>query len=278
LAQGDLRSYTGDCHSLAPAGVSVLLEMEERRSERPKVDREIRELIRRMFRANPLWGAPGIHGELLKLGLDVSEATVSKYMIRHRRPPSQTWRTFLENHAKDLVAIDFFTVPTATFRVLFVLVILSHDQRRIRHFNVTDHPTAAWTARQLLETFGMDDVPRYLLRDRDAIYGSTFRRQVAGLNIGEVLTAPRFLWQNPYVERVIGSIRRECLDHAIILGGRHLRRTIGHYVNYYNPVRTHLSLSKDTPTVRSVQPPNQGHIVKRPHVGGLHHEYVRKAA
>jgi len=249
-----------------------------RRSGRPKVDPAIRDLIRRMCRANPLWGAPRIHGELLKLGLDVSEATVSKYMIRDRRPRSQTWRTFLENHAKDLVAIDFFTVPTATFRVLFVLVILSHDRRRILHFNATEHPTAAWTARQLLEVCGMDDAPRYLLRDRDAIYGNTFRRQVTGLGIEEVLTAPRSPWQNPYVERVIGSIRRECLDHTIILGERHLRRVVRNYVNYYNTLRTHLSLSKDAPTGRSIQSPQRGSVIERPHVGGLHHEYFRKAA
>ena len=249
-----------------------------RRSGRPKVDPAIRDLIRRMCRANSLWGAPRIHGELLKLGLDVSEATVSKYMIRDRRPPSQTWRTFLENHAKDLVAIDFFTVPTATFRVLFVLVILSHDRRRILHFNATEHPTAAWTARQLLEVCGMDDAQRYLLRDRDAIYGNTFRRQVTGLGIEEVLTAPRSPWQNPYVERVIGSIRRECLDHTIILVERHLRRVVRNYVNYYNTLRTHLSLSKDAPTGRSIQSPERGRVIERPHVGGLHHEYFRKAA
>ena len=247
-------------------------------SGRPKVDPAIRDLIRRMCRANPLWGAPRIHGELLKLGLDVSEATVSKYMIRGRRPPSQTWRTFLENHAKDLVAIDFFTVPTATFRVLFVLVILSHDRRRILHFNATEHPTVTWTARQLLEVCGMDDAPRYLLRDRDAIYGNTFRRQVTGLGIEEILTAPRSPWQNPYVERVIGSIRRECLDHTIILGERHLRRVVRNYVNYYNTLRTHLSLSKDAPTGRSIQSPERGRVIERPHVGGLHHEYFRKAA
>ena len=249
-----------------------------RRSGRPKVDPAIRDLIRRMCRANPLWGAPRIHGELLKLGLDVSEATVSKYIIRGRRPPSQTWRTFLENHAKDLVAIDFFTVPTATFRVLFVLVILNHDRRRILHFNATEHPTAAWTARQLLEVCGMDDAPRYLLRDRDAIYGNTFKRQVTGLGIEEVLTAPHSPWQNPYVERVIGSIRRECLDHTIILGERHLRRVVRNYVNYYNTLRTHLSLSKDAPTGRLIQSPERGRVIERPHVGGLHHEYFRKAA
>ena len=245
---------------------------------RPKADPKIRELIRRMCRANPLWGAPRVHGELLKLGIEVSETTVSKYMIKHRGPPSQNWRTFLQNHTRELIALDFFTVPTATFRVLFVLVILSHDRRRILHFNVTEHPTAAWTARQLLEACGTDDAPRYLVRDRDAIYGKTFRRQVTALKIQEVPTAPRSPWQNAYAERVIGSIRRECLNHMIVLGERHLRRILRSYVDYYNSTRTHLSLDKDTPEGRPIQHPNQGKVIELKHVGGLHHQYVRRAA
>jgi putative transposase len=180
-----------------------------RRRGRPRIDPEIRNLIRLMCRANPLWGAPRSHGELLKLGIEVSEGTVSKYMIRGRGPPSQTWRTFLENHATELIALDFFTVPTATFRVLFVIVILSHSRRRILHFNVTAHPTAAWTGRQLLEACGFEETPRYLMRDRDGIYGEKFRRQAAALKIQEILIAPPSPWQNPYAERVIGSIRRE---------------------------------------------------------------------
>ena len=176
------------------------------------------------------------------------------------------------------MAIDFFTVPTATFRVLFVLVILSHDRRRILHYNATEHPTAAWTARQLFEAFGMDDAPNFLLRDRDAIYGDLFRRQLASLNINEVVTASRSPWQNPYAERVIGSIRRECLDHTIVLGERHLRRIIRNYVNYHNNVRTHLSLVKDAPDRRPVQAPKLGRIVSRRYCGGLHHEYFRTAA
>jgi transposase InsO family protein len=231
-----------------------------------------------MSLANPLWGAPRIHGEVLKLGLVVSEATVSKYMIRHRRPPSQSWRTFLENHAADIVAIDFLTVPTATFRILFVLGILSHDRRRILHTNATEHPTAAWTAQQVLEAVGLDDAPKYLLHDRDAIYGALFSRKVASVGLNEVATAPRSPWQNPYVERVIGSIRRECLNHTIILGERHLRRVIGNYVQYYNKARTHLSLDKDAPVGCPVHPPDVGSIVSRSHCGGLHHEYVRAAA
>jgi len=186
----------------------------------------------------------------LKLGIDVSEAAVSKYMIRRRGPPSQTWRTFLSNHAKDIIALDFFTVPTAAFRILFVLIILSHDRRWILHVNVTEHPTAAWTARQLLEACGFDEEPRYLLRDRDAIYGEEFRRQAAALMIKEVMTAARSPWQNPYAERVIGSIRRECLDHMIILSERHLKRVLSSYLAYYHGARTHLALAKDAPEGR----------------------------
>lgn len=245
---------------------------------RPKIDPEIRALIHRMCRANPLWGAPRVHGELRKLGIEIAETTVSKYMIKPRRPPSQDWRTFLQNHAKDLIALDFFTVPTATFRVLFVLVILSHDRRRILHFNVTEHPTAAWTARQLLEACATDDAPRFLVRDRDAIYGEIFRRRAAALRIQEVPTAPHSPWQNAYAERVIGSIRRECLNHVIILGERHLRRILRSYVGYYNETRTHLSLDKDAPGRRPIQRPDQGRVIELRRVGGLHHEYVRRAA
>jgi transposase InsO family protein len=236
---------------------------------RPKADSEILALIRRMCRTNPLWGAPRVHGELLKLGLDVSETTVSKYMVKHRGPPSQTWRTFLRNHAKELIALDFFTVPTATFRALFVLVILSHDRRRILHFNVTEHPTAAWTARQLLEACGTDNAPRFLVHDRDAIYGKIFRRQVGALNIQDVPTVPRSPWQNAYAERVIGSIRRECSNHMILLGERHLRRIISSYVRYYNQTPTHLSLGKDAPEGRREQPPDQGRVIELKRVGGL---------
>ena len=231
-----------------------------------------------MCLANPLWGAPRIHGELLKLGIEVSEATVSKYMIHHHGPPSQNWRTFLQNHAKELISLDFFTVPTANFKVLFVLVVLSNDRRRILHLNVTDHPTAAWTARHLVEACGMDETPKFLLRDRDAIYGKQFSRRAMALGIRDVFTAYGSPWQNPYAERVIGSIRRECLDHVIVLGPRHLKRILAGYVNYYNGVRTHLSLYKDAPDRRSTQSATSGRIVERKKVGGLHHHYMRQAA
>ena len=245
---------------------------------RPSVDKETRKLIRRMQITNMGWGAPRIHGELLKLGIDISEATVSKYMARRQNPPSQTWQTFLENHADCIAGIDFFTVPTATFRILYVFIVLSHDRRHIVHFNVTAHPTAQWTAQQLFEAFPFDFAPRYLLRDRDAIYGDMVQRRINSLGIEEVVTAPRSPWQNPFCERVIGSIRRDCLDHVIVLNERHLRRILREYISYYHTCRTHLSLNKDPPDTRPVEPPEMGNIVAFPHVGGLHHRYGRIAA
>jgi putative transposase len=190
-----------------------------KRCGRPEASAEVRALIRKMAEANPFWGAPRIHGELLKLGIGISERTVSRLLPRNRKPPSQTWRTFLDNHVNDLVSIDFFTVPTATFRVLFVFVVLAHRRRHVLHFNVTEHPTAAWTAQQILEAFSEDRAPRYLIRDRDQVYGEFFRNRLRDLGTTEVLTAPQSPWQNPFAERLVGSIRRECLDHVIVLGG-----------------------------------------------------------
>ena len=174
--------------------------------------------------------------------------------------------------------MDIFTVPTATFRVLFALEVLSHDRRRLVHFNVTEHPTAEWTARQLVEACGLDEAPRYLIRDRDQVYGERFSRQARTLDIGEAVIAPRSPWQNPYAVRVIGSMRREYLDHVVVIGERHLREILSEYIDYYNETRTHLSLSKDAPKPRTVQLPSQGRVVKVPRVGGLHHEYLRRAA
>jgi putative transposase len=231
-----------------------------------------------MSLANPRWGAPRIHGELLKLGIELSEATVAKYMARHRQPPSQTWGTFLRNHMTCLVSADFFVVPTITFQLFFVFVILSHDRRRPIHFAVTKNPTAEWTARQLLEAFPWDSAPMYLLRDRDRTYGQAFNDAVQSLGIREVLTAPQSPWQNPYVERFIGSIRRECLDHVIIINRAGLRRILRDYFEYYERSRTHLSLEKDPPISRPVQPPSSGRVVEIPLVGGLHHRYERRAA
>jgi transposase InsO family protein len=231
-----------------------------------------------MASANPLWGAPRIHGELLKLGIDVAERTVSRLMPMRRPQPSQTWRTFLANHVRDLVSIDFFTVPTARLRVLFVHVVLAHHRRRVVHFNVTEHPTAIWTAHQIVAAFPDDSAPSYLLRDRDQVYGEQFRRRVKGMGIGEVLAAPHSPWQNPFAERLIGSIRRECLNHVLVLGERHLRRILTRYFVYYHQARTHLALDKDAPDLRPIELPAAGKIVEVAEVGGLHHRYLRQAA
>ena len=249
-----------------------------RRPGRPKIPLEVRNLIREMSLANPLWGAPRIHGELLKLGLDVCETTIANYMARHTRPPSQSWRTFLINHSKDIASIDFFTLPTATFRVLYVFLVLDNAKRRVLHFNVTQHPTAAWTGQQVVEALPWDTAPRYMIRDRDGIYGENFRRRVEAMGIEQVLTSPRSPWQNPYVERVIGSIRRECLDHMIIFNEQHLRRVLRQYLDYYHRSRTHLGLAKDCPVPRAVEPPEVGSIKSEPVLGGLHHRYFRQAA
>ena len=245
---------------------------------RPPVNADIIALVRKMAAANPLWGAPRIHGELLKLGIEVAERTVSRLIPRRPTPPSQTRRTFLANHVRDLVSIDFFIVPTAQLRVLFVLVVLAHHRRQVLHFNVTAHPTAAWTAQQIVDTFPDDTAPAYLLRDRDAIYGDSFRQRMKGMRIQEVLTAARSPWQNPFAERLIGSIRRDCLDHVIVLSERHLRRILTRYFAYYHHTRTHLSLTKDAPVARPVEPPPLENIVPIREVGGLHHRYVRRAA
>jgi transposase InsO family protein len=245
---------------------------------RPPVNAEIKALVARMVAANPLWGAPRVHAELLKLGIDVAERTVSRLMPKRRPQPSQTWRTFLDNHVRDLLSLDFFTVSTAGFRVLFILVVLAHHRRRVVHFNVTEHPTARWTAQQIVDAFPDDSAPPYLLRDRDQVYGQQFRHRVKGMGIEEVLTAPHSPWQNPFAERLIGSIRRECLSHVLVLGERHLSRILARYFDYYHRARTHLSLDKDAPDVRSVELPEAGRIVEIPEVGGLHHRYVRRAA
>jgi putative transposase len=245
---------------------------------RPPIDPAIRALVRRMAAANPLWGAPRIHAELLKLGITLSERTVSRLLPKRRTPPSQTWRTFLANHVRDLVSFDFFTVPTAGLRVLFVLVVLAHHRRRVVHFDVTEHPTAQWTAQQIVDAFPDDSAPSYLLRDRDNVYGQAFRQRVKRMGIEEVLTAPQSPWQNPFAERLIGSIRRECLDHVVVLGERHLRRILTAYFAYYHRTRTHLSLEKDAPDGRPIEPPSLGAVLAIPEVGGLHHRYIRRAA
>jgi transposase InsO family protein len=239
--------------------------------------KDVRALIRELSTANPLWGAPRIHGELQKLGISVSQSTVAKYMRRHGPSPSQSWRTFLTNHANQIMAADFFVVPTVTFRVLFVLVILAHDRRRIVHFAVTDHPTAAWTAQQLRNAFPEDLAPGYLLHDREGAF-TAVATTAAGMNIQTVRTAPQSPWQNAYVERIIGSFRRECLDHVIVANETGLRRMLASYVAYYMRSRRHLALAKDSPVPRPVQSSSAGRIVPTPEVGGLHHRYDRVAA
>jgi putative transposase len=228
-----------------------------------------------MSDANPLWGAPRIHGELLKLGIEVSQATVAKYMSRRRRPPSPTWRTFFANDAAQIMAADFFVVPTARYRLLFVLVILSLDRRRLVHRAVTAHPTAAWTGQQLREAFPGDAAPRFLLHDRDSAFAAV-HATIASMGIRQIRTAPRSPWQNGYVERVIGSIRRECLDHIIVINEVGLRRILTQYETYYQYSRTHLGLAKDTPILRPISA--LGSIVSIAQVGGLHHRYDRRVA
>jgi transposase InsO family protein len=249
-----------------------------RRPGRPMISREIQRLIRKMAHANPTWGAPRIHGELLTLGIRVSESTVSKYLPRRRKPPSQGWRTFLANHLDEAIAVDFAVVPTVTFQVLFVFVVLSLERRRVLHLNVIAHPSAQWTAQQIVEACAWNQTPSYLIRDRDGIYGETFRRRVASLGIDEIPTAPRSPWQNAYAERFIGSLRRECLDHVLVLNERQCRRILSGYARHYNRSRTHLALEKDAPEPRMKHGPERGKIVALPEVGGLHHRYERRAA
>ena len=258
-------------------GFRLFWRWKSRQRGRPTVPADIRALIRSMSQANPLWGAPRLHGEILKLGIDVSQATVAKYMGRRRRPPSQTWRTFLENHVAQVMAADFFVVPTVTYRLLFVLVILAHDRRRLVHVAVTPHPTAPWTAQQLREAFPEDTAPRLLIHDRDTAFAEV-PRTIRGMGIEDMVTACRSPWQNAYAERLIGSMRRECLDHVIILNEAGLRRILTTYVAYYHTSRTHLSLDKDTPQSRPVMPSALGPIVAIAEVGGLHHRYERRAA
>jgi transposase InsO family protein len=240
---------------------------------RPTVPLEIRKLIRAMSIANPLWGAPRIHGELLKLGIDIGQTSVAKYMAKRRRPPSQGWKAFLNNHAGGIAAMDLFVVPAISFRLLYGLLIVGHGRRQILWFGVTSHPTAEWIVNQLTEACGWEQVPRYLIRDRDGAYGGIFIRRLRSMGIRDRPTSPRSPWKNGFAERLIGSIRRECLDHVVVFGERHLRHVLLSYMNYYNETRTHLSLDKDSPLSRIVE--RAGRILGRPVLGGLHHKYVR---
>ena len=245
---------------------------------RPPVAKEIQDLIRRMSELNVTWGSPRIRSELRMLGIDVAKSTVERYMVKRPKPASPTWRAFLANHVSCLASIDFFTVPTVRNRVLYVFVVLAHLRRRIVCFNVTEHPTAAWTSRQITEAFPCDTAPRYMIRDRDGIYGDVFRGRVKSMGIEEVLIAPRSPWQSPFVERVIGSIRRDCLDHVVVLSERHLRHVLTSYFGYYHGARCHMSLDGDAPEHREPQAATMGKVIEFPEVGGLHHRYERRAA
>ncbi len=231
-----------------------------------------------MSKANPLWGAPRIHGELLKLDIKISQATVGRWMPWRSKAPSPTWRSFLHNHLPDIAAIEMFVVTTATFQLLYTLIVLSLDGRRVVHFAVMANPTQDWLSHQMTEAFPWDTAHRYVLRDRDRSYGPAFRHRVRAMGITEVITAPRSPWQNPYVERLIGSIRRDCLDHVIIFDERHLRRILSSYFQYHHDTRTHLSLGKDCPTPRPIQSSSASNIITYPEVGGLHHRYERQVA
>ena len=245
------------------------------RRGRPQIEAALRALIRRMSMENPLWGAPRIHGELLKLGFEVAQSSVAKYMVKCWGPPSQGqgWRTFLRNHAPDIAAMDLFVTPTIGFDLLYAFVIVRLDRRDLVWINVTANPTAEWIARQITEAFPWNEAPRYLTRDRDRIYGAVVTRRLCAMGIRDKPTAPASPWQNGFAERLIGSIRRECLDHIIVLGEAHLRRILRAYAHYYNDVRTHRSLDKDAPAYRLVQ--QIGAIRSHALLGGLHHHYVR---
>ena len=245
---------------------------------RPALAKDVRDLIRDMWHANPLWGSPRSVGELRKLGITVAKSTGEQYRPRVRKPPSPTWKAFLNNHVKDIVACAFFTVPTASFKVLFVCILLAHERRRIVHCNVTEHPTVQWAIQQIVAAFPWETAPRSLLRDRDAISSVVFRHRVEHMGIEEVKIAPRSPWQNPDCERLIGSIRRDMLDHVIVLNARHLKRLLTAYIAYYHLFRTHLALDMDCPHPRAVQPPETGGVIARPEGGSLHHHYERQAA
>ena len=243
------------------------------RGGRPPIENELRALIRQMSTENQLWGAPRIHGEMLKLGFSVAQSTVARYMVKRRGPPSQGWKTFLRNHAPDIAAMDLLVVPTVGFKLLYGFVIVRLDRRNLVWINVTTNPTAEWVAQQMTEAFPWDGAPRYMIRDRDRIYGAIVTRRLRAMGIRDKPIAPASPWQNGFAERLIGSIRRECVDHIIIRGEAHLRQVLKSYANYYNRFRTHRSLNKDAPVSRSVQ--RTGVIRSRAILGGLHHHYGR---
>jgi transposase InsO family protein len=263
-----------DARALASGRLSLLLALQVALTGRAaQIETDLRVLVRRMSMENPLWGAPRIHGELLKLGLEVAQSSVAKYMVKRRGPPSQGWRTFLRNHAPDIAAMDLFIAPTIGFGLLYAFVIVRLDRRDLVWINVTANPTAEWIARQITEAFPWDDAPQHLIRDRDRIYGTIVTRRLRAMGIRDKPTAPAAPWQNGFAERLIGSIRRECVDHFVVLGEAHLRRILRAYARYYNAIRTHRSLHKDAPVSRPVH--RTGIISSHAILGGLHHHYVR---
>ena len=256
------------------AGVRAFWRWKSRsRAGRPKIDRELRELIRRMSMDNALWGASRIHGELLKLGYEVAQSTVSKYLARGGKPPSQSWKTFLRNHTEAIAAIDMCVVPTLSFERLFAFLVLGHGRRQLLWFEITRHPTALWLARQITEAFPWASAPAYLVRDNDRAYGQIFTSRVIAMGIRDRPISPGSPWQNGIAERLIGTLRRECLDHMVIFGEAHLRRILSVYAVYYNHTRTHLALNKDCPIERPIQ--RFGSVAAIPVLAGLHHQYVR---
>ncbi len=243
---------------------------------RGKVDIEVRKLIIQLAEENRLWGTPRIHGELLKLGHNISQSTVYRYLQNlRRRETHQNWKTFLRNHTREILSMDFFSVPTINFKMLYVLIIIEQCRRKVIHINVTEHPTSFWTAQQIRNALYDDTSYKYVIRDRDCKYGKYFERKISGIGMKEIVTSYRSPWQNGYVERVIGSIRRECLDHFIIFDEVHLREILKEYFYYYNKFRTHLGLEKDTPENRPIEP--IGKIAKAPVLNGLHNIYFREA-
>ena len=240
---------------------------------RPRIAREVRDLIRRMSLENPLWGATKMHGELLKLGIAVAQSTVSIYMVPRRGRPLQTWKTFIHNHAEGLASIDLFVVPTIAFQQLFAFLVLGHKRRQLLWFAVTRNPTAEWLALQITQAFPWDTAPKYLIRDNDRAFGAVFKARVQAMGIRDRPTSFRSPWQNGHVERLIGSTRHECTDHVIVFNEAHLRRILSKYASYYNEVRTHLSLGKDAPCTRPIE--RFGEIITQPILGGLHHRYGR---
>jgi transposase InsO family protein len=240
---------------------------------RPQIDADLRALIRRVSVDNPLWGAPRIHGELLKLGFGVAQSSVAKYMVKRCEPPSQGWRTFLRNHAPDIAAMDLFVAPTIGFDLLYVLVIIRLERRNLVWINVTPNPSAEWVARQITEAFPWTEAPSYLIRDRDRVYGAAVMHRLRAMGIRDKPIAPGSPWQNGFAERLIGSIRRECVDHILVLSETHLRRILKSYARYYNELRIHRSLDRDAPLSRPVQ--RIGSIMSHALLGGLHHHYVR---